>query len=89
MVGSKAAKVFPVISFGSSSKEYPTANLAATFAIGNPVALLAKADDRLTLGFISIIIILPVSWFTANCTFDPPVSTPIVLRQSKAQFLIF
>ena len=59
MLGSKAALVFPVISFGNSSKVYPTANLAATFAIGNPVAFDANADDLLTRGFISIIIILP------------------------------
>ncbi len=77
-----------MISFGSSSSVKPTANLAATFAIGKPVALLARADDRLTLGFISIIIIRPSSGLTANCTLDPPVSTPIVRRQSMAQFRI-
>ena len=66
MVGSKATIVSPVISFFISSNLYPTASLAATFAIGNPVALDAKADERLTLGFISIIIILPSSGLTAN-----------------------
>jgi hypothetical protein len=42
------------MSFGISSREYPTASLAAIFAIGNPVALLASALERLTRGFISI-----------------------------------
>ena len=37
----------------NSSKVYPTASFAATFAIGNPVALEASADDLETLGFIS------------------------------------
>ena len=41
----------------------PTANNAATFAIGNPVALDASADDLLTLGFISITTNLPSSGF--------------------------
>ena len=39
---------------------------AAIFAIGNPVAFDANADDLDTLGFISITIILPLSWLTAN-----------------------
>ena len=66
MEGSKAAIVSLVISFGSSYKRYPTANLAAIFAIGNPVAFEASADDLLTLGFISIIIVRPSSGLTAN-----------------------
>ena len=65
-MGSKAARVLPVISFCNSSKVKPTASLAATFAIGNPVAFEAKADDLLTRGFISMIIHLPFSGFTAN-----------------------
>ena len=59
MVGSNAANVLFVISFFNSSNEYPIANFAAIFAIGNPVAFEASADDLLTLGFISIITILP------------------------------
>ena len=66
MVGSKAAKVLPVMSLGNSSRVYPTASFAATLAMGKPVALLAKADDRLTRGFISIIMRRPVSGWTAN-----------------------
>ena len=31
---------------------------------------------------------LPLSGLTANCTFDPPVSTPIVLKHNKDQFRI-
>ena len=42
------------------------ANLAATFAIGKPVALDANAEERDTLGFISIIVNLPFSGLTAN-----------------------
>ena len=45
--------------------------------MGNPVAFDAKADDRETRGFISMTTKRPVAGSTANCTFDPPVSTPI------------
>ena len=67
---------------------YPRANLAATLAIGNPVAFEANADDLETLGFISITTISPFSGFTANCTFEPPVSTPILRRIAIEAFLI-
>ena len=53
------------------------ASLAATLAIGKPVALEASADERDTLGFISITTIRPLAGSTANCTLEPPVSTPI------------
>ena len=66
MVGSKEAGVEPVISLVSSSKVYPIANLVAIFAIGKPVALEAKAEDLETLGFISIITILPFTGLIAN-----------------------
>ena len=78
-MGSKDAGVTRVISFFISSNEYPTANFAAIFAIGKPVAFEASAELRETLGFISITIISPVSGSIANCIFDPPVSTPISL----------
>ena len=78
-----------VISFGISSSVSPIANFAAILAIGNPVAFEASAEDLLTLGFISIIIVLPVLGFTANWTLEPPVSTPIVLKHWIDQFLIF
>ena len=58
----------------------PTASFAAILAIGNPVAFEAKAEDLETLGFISITTISPFSGFMANCTFEPPVSTPISLK---------
>jgi len=45
--------------------------------MGNPVALDASADDLDTRGFISIITSSPLTGLTANCTLDPPVSTPI------------
>ena len=68
------------MSFLSSSSVYPIANFAAILAIGNPVALEARAEDLDTLGFISMTIMLPSSGLTANCTLDPPVSTPIRLN---------
>ena len=65
--GSKEEGIIPpVISFLSSSSVYPTANLAATLAMGNPVAFEANADDLETLGFISITSISPFSGLTVN-----------------------
>ena len=67
MLGSKEAGVAPpVISFFNSSSVNPTASLAATLAIGNPVAFEASAEDLETRGFISITTSLPVSGLTAN-----------------------
>ncbi len=65
------------MSLGSSSRRYPTASFAATRAIGNPVAFDASALLRLTRGFISMTTHRPSRGFCANCTFAPPVSTPI------------
>ena len=45
--------------------------------MGKPVALDASAEDRDTRGFISITVMRPVLGLTANCTLEPPVSTPI------------
>ena len=53
------------------------ASLAATLAMGKPVALEASAEERETRGFISITTMRPVAGSVANCTFEPPVSTPI------------
>ena len=87
MVGSKEAGVAPpVISFCSSSRVNPTASFAATFAMGNPVALEASAEERDTRGFISITIMRPSSGLIANCTLEPPVSTPI-LRSTASDAL--
>ena len=61
------------------------ASLAATRAIGNPVALEASAEDRDTRGFISIRIWRPLAGLTANCTLEPPVSTPISQTQAMAR----
>ncbi len=88
MAGSKQAGVFLVISLRISSSEYPTANLAAILAIGNPVALDARAEERDTRGFISMTIILPSAGFMANWMLDPPVSTPISLMMAIAASLI-
>ncbi len=38
--------------------------------------MLARADERLTRGFISITVMRPVFGSTANWMFEPPVSTP-------------
>ena len=55
---------------------YPIANFVAILAMGKPVALDAKADERETLGFISITIIRPSTGLTANWILQPPVATP-------------
>ena len=52
------------------------ASFVAIFAIGNPVAFEARAEERETRGFISITIMRPLSGFTANWILQPPVSTP-------------
>ena len=52
--------------------------------MGKPVAFDARAEERDTRGFISMISRRPVAGSTANCTLDPPVSTPTRRRQAKA-----
>ena len=52
--------------------------------MGNPVALEARAEERDTRGFISMTTWLPSAGSTANCTLDPPVSTPTRRMQAKA-----
>ena len=47
------------------------------------MAFDAKADERDTRGFISITIIRPSSGLMANCTLEPPVSTPISRNTAK------
>ncbi len=59
-----------VTSLGISSRLRPIAILAVTLAIGYPVALLASADERLTLGLTSTILYSPS--FTANWILHPP-----------------
>ena len=49
-----------------SSSVYPTANLAAILAMGKPVALDARAEERDTRGFISMMMRRPVAGSTAN-----------------------
>ena len=84
----EAGMIPPVMSLLNSSNVYPIANFAAPLAIGKPVALEAKADDLDTLGFISITYTSPSSGLIVNCTFEPPVSTPISLKISIEAFLI-
>ena len=83
MVGSNEAGVAPVMSLVISSSRYPTARRAAILAIGKPVALEASAEDRDTRGFISMTIWRPSTGSTANCTLDPPVSTPTRRMQAN------
>src|SRR6056297_612483 len=45
---------------------------AATFAMGYPVALDARADDRLTLGLTSMTLYSKLYGFKASCTLHPP-----------------
>ncbi len=47
-------------------------------AIGKPVAFDASAEERETRGFISITSSRPSSGLSANWTFEPPHSTPIL-----------
>jgi hypothetical protein len=56
--------------------------LAATLAIGKPVAFDASAEERDTRGFISITTMRPSRGSIANCTLLPPVSTPISRRMA-------
>src|SRR4030042_3394795 len=72
MDGWKAAQVCPVMALGISSAVLPTAILAATLAIGYPVALEARAELLETRGFTSMTLSSPVLGFTANCMFAPP-----------------
>ena len=64
------------MSFGSSCSAYPTASLAPIRAMGKPVALDARAEERDTRGFISITSISPFSGSTANWMLHPPAATP-------------
>ena len=48
------------------------------------MALDANALDRLTRGFISMMTMSPSVGSMANCTLDPPVSTPTLRMHSKA-----
>jgi hypothetical protein len=84
MDGSKLAGVSRVMSLRISSSVYPTASLAAIFAMGNPVAFEASAEERETRGFISITTSSPSSGFTANWMLEPPVSTPISRMMATA-----
>ncbi len=59
-----------------SSRVSPPASFAETKAIGNPVALEAKAELLDVLGLISIITNLSSLGLWAHCTFVPPI-TPI------------
>ena len=65
------------------------ASLAAILAIGNPVALDAKALDRDTRGFISMTMSRPSCGSMANWMLQPPVSTPTSRRIAIPRSRIF
>ena len=65
------------------------ANFAAIFAMGYPVALLANAEERLTLGFISTTINSSVTGSKANCTLQPPAKLPRFRIMRMAVFRMF
>jgi hypothetical protein len=46
-----------------------------TIAIGKPVALEARAEERLVLGLISMTTTRPVAGSWANWTFVPPMTS--------------
>src|SRR4029078_8420194 len=50
--------------------------------MGKPVAFEASAEERETRGFISMMTMRPSFGLMPNCTFDPPVSTPISRRHA-------
>ena len=52
--------------------------------MGNPVAFDARADERLTRGFISMTTMRPSAGLTPNWMFEPPVSTPISRMMASA-----
>ncbi len=58
--------------------------MAAILAMGKPVALEASAEERLTRGFISMMIMSPSSGLMAICTLLPPHSTPISRMMATA-----
>ena len=73
------------MAFLISSKVKPKAILAATLAIGYPVALLARAEERLTRGLTSITQYSNDVGCRANCTLQPPriSSSFIILRAEE------
>src|ERR1700678_2092067 len=83
MVGSKDAGGAWVMLLGISSRWYPTARRAAILAMGKPVALEARAEERDTRGFISMTIMRPVLGSTEYWMLEPPVSTPISRMTAK------
>ena len=72
MLAQSMHKFFELLHSLISSNPYPKAILAASFAIGYPVAFDAKAEDLETLGLISITAYSNELGFKANCTLHPP-----------------
>ncbi len=72
------------MSFVRSSSRRPRATLAASRAIGKPVAFEARAEERDTRGFISITTKRPSAGSTANWTLAPPVATPTASSTVRA-----
>ena len=57
-----------------SASVRPVASIAETSAMGKPVALEARAEEREVRGLISMTMMRPVSGLRANCTFVPPMT---------------
>ncbi len=64
----------PYFPQGISFNVRPDASIADTKAIGKPVALEARAEEREVLGLISITTTRSVTGSCANCTFVPPIT---------------
>ena len=64
----------PYFPQGISSRVMPHASMAEIKAIGNPVALEAKALERLVLGLISMMMMRSVLGSCANWQLQPPIT---------------
>ena len=64
----------PLRQYGMSSRASPPASLAETSAMGKPVALEARAEERLVRGLISMMTTRPVLGSWANWMLVPPMT---------------
>ena len=87
IVGSKLAGVSRVMSFWSLVEAVAHGEFGGDLGNGETGwPLEARAEDRLTRGFISITTMRPFSGFTENGCSSPPVSTPISRITAKEAF---
>ena len=64
----------PYLPQGMSFKVRPVASMADTRAMGKPVALDARADEREVRGLISMTTMRSLTGSWANCTLVPPMT---------------